>query len=209
MTTAKIEGSARERLLAAANALFYEEGVHTVGIDRVIERAGVAKASLYSTFGSKEELVRAYLMARAESRQQRISRRIARYDDPRDRILGIFDLLGEIIAEPSFRGCAFVNASAEGPRETKVTQVCLDSRAWIRRLFTDQARELGDADPESLGRRLALLYDGALIGASMERDRGVAADARAMAELLLDTRPRKTSEALDRPSPAKRRSRKK
>ena len=56
--------SARERLLAAASELFYAEGVHTVGIDRVIERAGVAKASLYNTFGSKEELVRAYLESR-------------------------------------------------------------------------------------------------------------------------------------------------
>jgi hypothetical protein len=100
-------------------------------------------------------------------------------------------------------------AAEARPGDRGAGQVCLDSRAWIRRLFTDQARELGDADPESLGRRLALLYDGALIGASMERDRGVAADARAMAELLLDTRARKTSEALDRPTPAKRRSGKK
>ena len=53
--------SARERLLAAADELFYEEGVHTVGIDRVIEHAGVAKGSLYNTFGSKDELIRAYL----------------------------------------------------------------------------------------------------------------------------------------------------
>jgi len=94
MITTKPEGSARDRLLAAANELFYEEGVHTVGIDRVIERAGVAKASLYSTFGSKEELVRAYLLGRAEARQQRMSQRVARYDNPRDRILGLFDLLG-------------------------------------------------------------------------------------------------------------------
>jgi len=86
MATPKLEGSARERLLAAANELFYEEGVHTVGIDRVIERAGVAKASLYSTFGSKEELVRAYLQARAEERQRRISAVIAKHDDARARI---------------------------------------------------------------------------------------------------------------------------
>jgi len=98
MSIAKPEGSARERLLAAANELFYEEGVHTVGIDRVIERAGVAKASLYSTFGSKEELVRAYLAGRAEARQRRISERIARLDNPRDRILAIFDSLAEQIA---------------------------------------------------------------------------------------------------------------
>ena len=65
--TADIKHSARERLLAAANELFYAEGVQTVGIDRVIERAGVAKASLYNTFGSKENLVRAYLESRHEA----------------------------------------------------------------------------------------------------------------------------------------------
>ena len=64
--------SARERLLAAANELFYDEGVHTVGIDRIIEQAGVAKASLYNTFGSKDELVRAYLQARHDSVARRI-----------------------------------------------------------------------------------------------------------------------------------------
>src|SRR5882757_8493036 len=66
------ERSARERLLAAANELFYKEGIHTVGIDRVIEKAGVAKASLYTTFGSKDELVRAYLAERFEVRKKRI-----------------------------------------------------------------------------------------------------------------------------------------
>src|SRR6201986_2042481 len=79
--------SARERRLAAAESLFYEEGVNTVGIDRVIERAGVAKASLYDTFGSKDELVRAYLAARATRRQARVLERIARYEDPREKIL--------------------------------------------------------------------------------------------------------------------------
>ena len=101
------------RLLAAADELFYEEGVHTVGIDRIIERAGVAKASLYNTFGSKDELVRAYLAARQDARQARILDRIARFTTPRERLLGVFDALGELFAEPGFRGCAFMNASAE------------------------------------------------------------------------------------------------
>src|SRR5580700_2241346 len=92
--------SARERLLSAADELFYEEGVHTVGIDRVIERAGVAKASLYSTFGSKDELVRAYLEGRQARRQERITEALAtRYDTPQERILGVFDVLGEVVAE--------------------------------------------------------------------------------------------------------------
>ena len=187
MSIEKVEGTARERLLAAANELFYKEGIHTVGIDRVIEHAGVAKASLYSTFGSKEELIREYLRGRAAVRQQRISERIARTEDPRERILAVFDLLGELATAPSFRGCAFVNASAEGPRErNKVTRVCEEMRTWLRALFTDLARDAGVAQPERLGVELVLLYDGATVGASMDHDPGRAEVARSIAGRLLD-----------------------
>src|SRR5262244_1770643 len=100
----KLEGTARERLLQAANELFYEEGVHTVGIDRVIERAGVAKASLYSTFGSKEALVQAYLAGRHESRKARVTKKVAAATTPRARLLAVFDALEEYASEPSYRG---------------------------------------------------------------------------------------------------------
>src|SRR6478752_4765810 len=96
--------SARERLLAAADELFYAEGVHSVGIDRIIEHAGVAKASLYNTFGSKDELVRAYLSARHDRRRDRITAAVAARDTPRARLLAIFDVLEDAIAAPTFRG---------------------------------------------------------------------------------------------------------
>src|SRR5437588_12635756 len=100
--------SARERLLDAANELFYEEGVHTVGVDRVVERAGVAKATLYTLFGNKDGLVRAYLTARDEAIRERITRElVARYKAPRDRLLGGFDLQGLPVSDPGFRGCAY------------------------------------------------------------------------------------------------------
>jgi AcrR family transcriptional regulator len=186
-TPAKSEGSVRDRLLAAADELFYKEGVHTVGIDRVIERAGVAKASLYSAFGSKEELVVAYLEARAEERARRISAWIARHDNPRDQILAVFDQLAERVADPNFRGCAFVNASAEGPPgDNKVRRVCRGSRSWVRGVFADLARDLGAPDPERLGRQLILLYEGGMLGSSMDRDPSIPREARAMAEALLD-----------------------
>jgi AcrR family transcriptional regulator len=187
MPATKPEGSARDRLLAAANELFYEEGIHTVGIDRVIERAGVAKASLYSTFGSKDELVRAYLASRAEARQRRIAEKIAGHEAPRDRILAVFDALGESIVLPTFRGCAFMNATAEGPRrDTPVSQVCADSRSWISDRFTELARSAGAADPAELGRQLTMLYDGATIAAAMDQDMAAATRARAMAALVID-----------------------
>ena len=177
--------SARERLLAAASELFYDEGVHTVGIDRVIERAGVAKASLYNTFGSKDELVRAYLETRHEATSARISRYLDRYTDPRDRLLGVFEAQGELFAEPGFRGCAFVSASAESPGEA-VSRPAEDYRGWVRGLLTGLAREAGVPDPEALGRQLHMIYDGASLSARMDRDPSSAVAARAAAEVLLD-----------------------
>jgi AcrR family transcriptional regulator len=179
--------SARERLLAAAEELFYDEGVHVVGIDRVIERAGVAKATLYSVFGSKDELVRAYLERHNMTwRERLISRVTARYAEPRERLLGVFDVLGERFTEPDFRGCAFVNASAETRPGGLIEQVSDGARAWLVDLLTDLARQAGVADPEPLGRQLALLYHGASLSARMDRDLTAAATARAAAAALLN-----------------------
>jgi AcrR family transcriptional regulator len=177
---------ARERLLAAANELFYEEGVHTVGIDRVIERAGVAKATLYSTFGSKDELIREYLHGRHVARRERIVAALERYSAPRDRLLGVFDVLGDSFAEPGFHGCAFLNASAEAQPGSSIIEATDEYRSWVRGLFTDLAREAGASDPDGLARALHLLYDGAGVSARMDRDLGAAAAARAVAVVLLD-----------------------
>jgi AcrR family transcriptional regulator len=184
-TKAAAGPSARERLLAAASELFYDEGVHTVGIDRVIERAGVAKASLYNTFGSKDELVRAYLEQRHAVTTARISRYLERYSDPRDRLLGVFEAQGELFAEPGFRGCAFVSASAESPGEA-VSRAADDYRGWVRDLLTGLARATGAPDPERLGRQLHMIYDGASLSARMDRDPSSASAARDAAEELLD-----------------------
>jgi AcrR family transcriptional regulator len=178
--------SARERILAAAQELFYKEGINTVGIDRVIEHAGVAKASLYDCFGSKEGLIRAYLTARHEARQKRLQERLAQYDNPRDRLLGVFDVMAEVAVESNFGGCAFIRASAEARAGSGVKSVCSESRSWVRALFTDLAREAGAADPERLAAQLVLLYDGASVSAQMDHDASAAASARAAAALMLD-----------------------
>ena len=106
--TAEPRRSARERLLDAASELFYNEGVQSVGIDRIIEHAGVAKASLYNTFGSKEELVQAYLASRHTGTVERLTAAIEKHQDPRDRLLAVFDAQAELAAQPNFRGCAFI-----------------------------------------------------------------------------------------------------
>jgi AcrR family transcriptional regulator len=178
--------SARERLLAAANELFYKEGVHTVGIDRVIERAGVAKATLYSAFGSKDGLIKAYLRTRHEVRRVKMAEGLARYDTPRERLLGVFDVLGESFQSPGFHGCAFVNASAEANPGSPILEVSAEYRGWVRGLFTDLAKDADAADPELLARQMVLLYDGASIAARMDDDMDAARTARTVAAGLLD-----------------------
>ena len=179
--------SARERLLAAADELFYENGINLVGIDRLIEHAGVAKASLYDSFGSKEELIRCYLQARGERRQARIRERMAQFQAPRDKILSVFDLLDETVAQPNYRGCAFQRAGAEAGAGSTIKGTCDALRAWIRREFIELTRAAGARDPESLGRQLVLLYDGAVATAHLDRDLEAPQVARALADGLLSS----------------------
>ncbi len=178
--------SARERLLAAANELFYAEGVHTVGIDRVIEHAGVAKGSLYNTFGSKDELIRAYLEARHTGLVRRITAALERYDTPRERLLGVFEAQRDLFSEPGYRGCAFVRASAESHPGDLVEQAAAAYRGWVRGLFTSLAEEAGVPDPQALARQLHLLYDGSGVSARMDHDPAAATAARSAAAVLLN-----------------------
>jgi AcrR family transcriptional regulator len=177
---------ARERLLAAADELFYEEGVNLVGIDRIIERAGVAKASLYDCFGSKEELIRSYLQQRHEARQVRLRDWLARYATPREKILGIFDYVADLVTRPDYRGCPFARASAEARPDSSVKTVCDESRAWNLALFADLARQAGASDADRTAQQLRLLYDGASVSAHVDGSATAAAAARALAEVVLD-----------------------
>jgi AcrR family transcriptional regulator len=177
--------SARDRLLAAADELFYAEGVHVVGIDRIVERAGVAKASLYDSFGSKEELVRAYLENHFRVRQTSIARILAAHTSPRDRILGVFAEFEKALAGSEFRGCRFIMASAEARPGDASEVVAEQYRAWLRTLFTDLAEAAGARNAKQLGRQLALLYDGAAVAARLDHDRRGAAIAMRSAVIAL------------------------
>jgi AcrR family transcriptional regulator len=180
--------SARNRLLAAADELFYAEGVHVVGVDRIVERAGVTKASLYNTFGSKDELVRAYLEQHMGRRQERIARILAANDTPRERILGVFAEVEDLLAGSQFRGCRFISAAAESRPGDASELVAAQYRAWLWSLFTDLAQAAGAGDAKQLGRRLLLLYDGAAVAARMDPDRDAAAAAlRSAVVALVDT----------------------
>ena len=179
--------SARDRLLAAADELFYSEGVHVVGVDRIVERAGVTKASLYNTFGSKDELVRAYLENHFRRRQNRIAQILAAHTTPRERLLAVFAEVEGLLAGAAFRGCRFISAAAESGPGDPGEVVAEKYRAWLWSLFTDLAEAVGASDAKQVGRQLFLLYDGAAVAARMDQDRGAAAKAvRAAVIALLD-----------------------
>jgi AcrR family transcriptional regulator len=178
--------TAKARILDAADDLFYNEGIHAVGIDRVIARAGVAKGSLYYSFTGKDDLVREYLAHRHGRWAERIAAGIEAHTDPRERILAVYDVLGTLFAQPDYRGCAFVNATAEAAPDSVEAQAANTFRAWLHDLFLGLATDAGAANPKQLAARLVVLHDGAVATAQMDKTPDAAITARQTAELVLD-----------------------
>lgn len=177
---------ARERILATASRLFYSEGIHAVGIDRVIAESGVAKATLYAHFASKEELVAAYLAQASDAWETWMSTSLADTGlPPGDRVLAVFDLVGERFRAPDFRGCPFINAAAEFPGPGRVTERIEAHRARVRALFSALLRAAGSAAPDQLADTFTMLYDGAMIAAQLDARASAAQDAREVAAGLL------------------------
>jgi AcrR family transcriptional regulator len=176
----------RERLLDAADQLFYEQGICSVGVDRILEEADVARASLYTTYGSKDELVRSYLERRSAGWQVTVAEVLpTRWATPGERIVGIFELLTEWFEAPGYRGCPFINASAEAAASAAVAEVRDRHRAWVRELFAGLAREAGVEDPDGLSAELVLLYDGSMVGAQLDGHSGPGIAAQRAAAALL------------------------
>jgi AcrR family transcriptional regulator len=182
---------ARDRLVAAANELFYAEGIHTVGVDRIIEHAGVSRASFYNNFESKEQLIHTYLMSRHDGTASRLRDVVAGLEDPQQKILAVFDTQGTQFGQPDFNGCAFVAASTEATKGGTIESDAAEFRGWMRAMFTDLAGQAGAGDPLQLGRQLHVLYDGAALTARMDRDADIALAVRPAAEALLDAALRK------------------
>jgi len=179
--------SPRARLLQAASELFYAEGVQSVGIDRVIERAGVAKASLYSAFGSKEGLVCAYLNARHEETLARLRSAVAATEDPIERLLAVFDAQARLFHTPDFHGCAFTAAATEAPSGGRIDAAAQSYRHDIHVLFNELAVAAGVPDPELLASQLQLVYDGGGLAANLDKNPEIATAARAAASALIAT----------------------
>ena len=162
--------SPRQRLLDAATKLFNEEGIRVIGIDRVLREADVAKASLYSLLGSKDNLVVAYLERMAEQYRPRWQERADQAADLDGKILVFFDMAIDEEPEKNFRGSPFFNAATEYPRpetesEKRIVETSLDHRRWMHSTLTRLLTEKNGYDSAAQADELLIYLDGGLAGA--------------------------------------------
>jgi AcrR family transcriptional regulator len=178
----------RDRILDAADELFYARGIHAVGIDEIVARSGAAKTTLYAHFPSKDDLVAGYLQRRgAEWRRHLRDELERRGGTPAERIDAVFAILAEGCGSPGFRGCPFINAAAEYPDPAHPGRVVADAhRQWVRDLLADLAAEAGAAAPEALAGQLILLYDAAMVGAQFDPNGSAPASAREAVRTLVE-----------------------
>ncbi|MCA8091131.1 TetR/AcrR family transcriptional regulator [Burkholderia anthina] len=189
------EPDVRARLLDAAEALIYSGGIHATGVDAIVKRSGAARKSFYSHFESKEALVVAAL-ERRDARWMRwfVDATLARGKSARAQLLGMFDVLRDWFSQPDFHGCAFLNASgeiADADDPVRVVARMHKARllAFVRERFDVYADEAGieRRGLARLARQWLVLIDGAIGVALVSGDANAARDARATADLLLDT----------------------
>ncbi|NGO54453.1 TetR/AcrR family transcriptional regulator [Allomesorhizobium camelthorni] len=179
--------SARRRLLDTATRLFYSGGIHAVGIDRIIAEAGVAKATFYNHFPSKEDLVLAYI--EEQDRLGRAAVAALPKQPPREMIAAIMGRISEAVVAGGWRGCPFLNAAAEYPNPTSPVRQAIDARrAW----YHDSLRALlaadGDPDPSVTASLLVAVSDGLLESAYLDDPENIPALVREAVARLLDRR---------------------
>lgn len=174
-----------DHILTAASGLFYREGIRAVGIDRIIDEAKVAKATLYRHFPSKDHLVASYL----QDRHTRVIRSLHEVLDatgnPRDQIKLIFERLHEKADSPEFRGCAFALAVAEHGDSERVVSVARTHKKVVSDIFQAIMSRAGIPSSQT-GAHLSLLYEGALATVAVGRDPQAVLVARDCALFVFD-----------------------
>jgi AcrR family transcriptional regulator len=187
--------AATDRILDSASKLFYQQGIRATGVDRIAADSGMTKTTLYACFGSKEELVRAYLARRDQRWRDWFKSSIERHSsrDPVQRPLAIFDALAERLRDPAFRGCAFINAMAELDREHPGYVAATEHKTRVQDFVRTLLEGSGYADAGSLAKRFMLLIDGALVTAYRQRTPNPARQAGEIAATLLSGWPKATA----------------
>lgn len=167
--TPKRPSAARTRLIENATRLFYEEGIHAVGVDRIIDEAAVTRATLYKQFGGKENLVLAYLRSEDQMLRAMFADAGAAVTAPADLVDAVIDGIAADIRLRHTRGCPFINAAAEYPdADGAVRQLIDEHREWFRSTLRAVAEGAGLDEPDDVAASLVLLRDAALVGGYLD-----------------------------------------
>jgi AcrR family transcriptional regulator len=178
---------AADRIRATVRELFYRQGIRAVGIEEIVERAGVTKPSLYRNFASKDELAAAYMRDYDADFWARFDAAIAKHPgDPRAQIIGYLSGVGERAQSADYRGCGMTNAAVEFPaRDNPARLVAVENKRELRRRLTELARAMGAAEPELLGDGLYLLIEGTYASGQLFGEGGPSRSLAAAADRLI------------------------
>jgi AcrR family transcriptional regulator len=156
---------ARDRLLEAASAVFYAEGVHAVGVDRLIAEAGITRATFYRHFPSKEDLVLAYVLRQDQAIRDRLAHAEEHVPEPIAQLQAVVDGVGDQLVGKGFRGCPFINIAAEYPDpDGPVRRAIDDHRVWFHNTLVTLLTASGHGDPVFAADLLVMLRDGGQAG---------------------------------------------
>ncbi|ATZ08857.1 TPA: TetR/AcrR family transcriptional regulator [Corynebacterium striatum] len=186
--------SPRSRLLESATNLFTTEGIRVIGIDRILREADVAKASLYSLFGSKDALVIAYVESLDEKYRADWEARTEGLTDPHQKVLAFFDKAIEEQPDMEFRGSHFLNAAGEYPRpetdaERGIVAACMEHRNWMHSTMTALLTAKNGYPSATQASQLLIFLDGGMAGARLTRELSPLKTARELAIQLLSAPP--------------------
>lgn len=177
----------KAKVLQAAGELFYERGVHGVGVNEIAARANASKLSIYRYFHSKEGLVAAMLAQRSAHIHGWLAEQVADAAPGRDRVLALFDRLIGWFGEQGYRGCIVVNAAIDTRIDNEdVRETAREHLLRYRALLSGELASAGIADPDGLASQLLVLIEGATITAAVEGTARAGNDARRAAAALLD-----------------------
>lgn len=177
---------ARESILDAAEELYYAKGYAAVGMDELRAAAGVSLKRVYSQFASKDDIIKAVLARKHDEWEGMITGAVgAAGDDPRARLLAVYEFLESWFSTDDFRGCAFINAFGElGGNTPEIARIVREHKASFQRYMAGLVAEIGAS--ETLAAQLSILAEGAQSTAAIAADPRVAVQARAAAEVLID-----------------------
>jgi AcrR family transcriptional regulator len=177
------------RVLDAASELFYERGIHAVGVDTISDAAGVSKKTLYDRFGSKDALVVSYLQHRDARWRAHLAAALEAVPVPGPaRVLTVFDAAISWSDDNSPKGCSAINARAEVSEADGARSVFPEvtrQKVWLLDLFAELSREARISDPDATAQSLMLLYEGAIVTVGMHTFAEPFERARAVAARLL------------------------